>query len=164
MKKNFVAIVMGSDSDMPVMEKAAQMLKTFDVNYVITPASAHRSPNYLKRLMAEWEEAGVQVYIAGAGAAAHLAGVLASHTEKPVIGVPLGSKLSGFDSLLSTVQMPKGVPVATVAIENADNAAILAVQIMALSDPALRKRLVEYKRKLEEGIMEKSKEILARAA
>lgn len=164
MKKNFVAIVMGSDSDLPVMEKAAQMLKSFNVPYVMTPASAHRSPNYLKTLIGQWEKIGVQVYIAGAGAAAHLAGVVASHTEKPVIGVPLGSKLSGFDSLLSTVQMPKGVPVATVAIENADNAAILAVQIMALSDPALHKRLVDYKKNLEDGIMAKSKEILERAA
>lgn len=157
MKRLQAVIVMGSDSDLPVMEKAAQTLKSFNVQYEITVASAHRSPHYLHKLVAQWEKAGAQVYIAGAGGAAHLAGVVASLTTKPVIGVPLGSKLSGLDSLLSTVQMPKGVPVATVAIENANNAATLAVQILALSDSVLAKRLAEFKKGLEAGVIEKSK-------
>lgn len=136
-----VAIFMGSESDLPVMGKASELLSAYGIEHSVTVASAHRSPAFLHERIAESEKEGAQVFIAGAGGAAHLAGVLASQTVKPVIGVPMGSKLSGFDSLLSTVQMPRGVPVATVAIEGAENAALLAAQILGLGDPALAKRL-----------------------
>ena len=142
-----VAIFMGSESDLPVMGKASELLSAYGVEHSVTVASAHRSPEFLHERLAESEKEGVQVFIAGAGGAAHLAGVLASQTVKPVIGVPMGSKLSGFDSLLSTVQMPRGVPVATVAIEGAENAALLAVQILGLSEPAIAKRLNEERRR-----------------
>lgn len=155
-----VAVVMGSDSDIAVMGKAADTLKSFGVEAVMAVASAHRSPGYLRRLIARWEKSGVKVFIAGAGGAAHLAGAVASLTAKPVIGVPLGSKLNGLDSLLSTVQMPKGVPVATVAVENAENAAILAAQILAVGEPALARTLAAYKVKLAADVIAKSKKML----
>ena len=152
-----VSILMGSESDLPVMSKAAALLKSFDVACAMTVASAHRSPDFVRALVASGERAGAQVFIAGAGGAAHLAGVVAAHTLKPVIGVPLGSKLSGFDSLLSTVQMPRGVPVATVAIDNADNAALLALQILALGDAALARRLAEQRKETARGIVAKAR-------
>ena len=151
-----VLILMGSDSDLPVMGKAADALCEFGVAHRMRVASAHRSPAYVAELVREAEGQGAQVFIAGAGGAAHLAGVVASLTARPVIGVPLGSKLNGLDSLLSTVQMPKGVPVATVAVDNAANAAILAVQILALSDEHLAKRLEDHKRRLEADVRSKA--------
>jgi 5-(carboxyamino)imidazole ribonucleotide mutase len=148
-----VGILLGSDSDWPVMEQAAKMLDTFGVPWEAHPFSAHRSPELVREYVSTATARGVQVFIAGAGGAAHLAGVVAAQTTHPVIGVPIESKsLKGLDSLLSTVQMPKGVPVATVAIDNAANAAILAVQCLALSDARLARALLAYKEQLVEGV------------
>ncbi len=155
-----VAIVLGSDSDYPVIEEMTKLLADFDITYEITVASAHRSPERTYRYAVTVEERGVQVLIACAGAAAHLAGVLASHTILPVIGVPIDSSpLKGLDALLSTSMMPSGVPVATMGIgkSGANNAAILAAQILARSDPALAQRLREYKRRLAETVEERDR-------
>ena len=144
-----VGVLMGSDSDWPVMEQAVKTLQGFGVPCEARVLSAHRSPELVRRYAGAAAARGLQVIIAGAGGAAHLAGVVAAHTILPVIGVPIESKsLKGLDSLLSTVQMPKGVPVATVAIDNAANAAILAVQCLALGDARLRRALAAHKRRL----------------
>jgi phosphoribosylamine--glycine ligase len=146
---------MGSDSDAPVMQGAVEILRELDIPCEMTVASAHRSPERVMRLVGEAPGRGVRVFIVGAGAAAHLAGVVAAHTSLPVIGVPIDSSaLKGLDALLSTVQMPPGVPVATVSIgkPGATNAGVLAAQILALGDPALAKRLDEYKRRLAEKV------------
>jgi phosphoribosylaminoimidazole carboxylase PurE protein len=145
-----VLILMGSARDQEVMLKGAKLLEDFGVPYQMEVSSAHRNPEKTKRLAQEAEKKGMKVIIAGAGMAAHLPGVIASHTTLPVIGVPLSaSSLSGLDSLLSIVQMPSGIPVATMAIGEAgsENAAILAIQILALSDEELKKRLEEFKEK-----------------
>ena len=150
-----VAVIMGSDSDLPVMESAMEVLKEFGLSYETHVLSAHRSPEATREFAAKAEERGLKVLIAGAGGAAHLAGVLASLTSLPVIGVPMPSKLmGGMDSLLSTVQMPRGVPVATMAVGKAGpaNAALLAVQILALSDDALRQALREYRSRMIEAV------------
>ena len=147
--RTVVGILMGSDSDWPVMEQAAKTLADFGVPCESRVLSAHRSPGLVRRYANGAAARGLQVLIAGAGGAAHLAGVVAAHTTLPVIGVPITRKsLKGLDSLLSTVQMPKGVPVATVAIDNAANAAILAVQCLALGDRRLKQRLAAHKRQL----------------
>ncbi len=156
MNKLGAAILMGSDSDLPVMKKAADTLEDFGAAYRMTVASAHRSPKLVKEFVDEAERDGVGVFICGAGMAAHLAGAVAGMTTKPVIGVPLGGKLSGLDALLSTTQMPPGVPVATVAVDGALNAGILAVQILALSDAALAERLVEHKAEMERKVQAKA--------
>lgn len=141
-----VGIVMGSDSDLPVMKKACEILDGFGVSYDVTIASAHRTPKKLAEFVAAEEEKGASVFIAGAGMAAALPGVVASMTLRPVIGVPLsGAKLDGMDALLSIVQMPSGIPVATVAIDGTKNAAYLAVEIGALSDPALYEKYKKYR-------------------
>jgi len=143
-----VWVAMGSDSDLPVMEEALKVLREFDIPYEVDVTSAHRTPDTTARLAREAEGRGIGVVILGAGHAAHLAGVVAAHTTLPVIGVPLpSSALQGLDALLSTVQMPGGVPVATVAIgkSGAQNAAILAAQILATADPDLRRRLRDHK-------------------
>ena len=148
-----VAILMGSDSDWPVMEQAAKMLDHFGVAWEAHPFSAHRSPELVRDYVTTAPARGITLFIAGAGGAAHLAGVIAAHTTLPVIGVPIeGKSLKGLDSLLATVQMPKGVPVATVAIDGAANAAILAVQCLALSDARLAKALAQYKVQLVDGV------------
>jgi phosphoribosylamine---glycine ligase len=150
-----VLILMGSDSDAPVMQGAVDILKQLQIPCEMTVASAHRSPERVMRLVAEAPGRGVKVFIVGAGAAAHLAGVVAAHTSLPVIGVPIDSSaLKGWDALLSTVQMPPGVPVATVSIgkPGATNAGVLAAQMLALSDSAMADRLVVYKRKLAEKV------------
>jgi phosphoribosylamine--glycine ligase len=155
-----VLIVIGSDSDLPVMEAAGKILQEFEISYEITIASAHRSPERAIKLASEAEDKGIEVIIAGAGMAAHLAGVLAAHTIIPVIGVPIDTPpLNGLDSLLSTVQMPPGVPVATVAIgkAGAKNAAILAAQIIGRKEPAITKRLKEFKKKMAEEVEKKAK-------
>ena len=150
--KPVIGILMGSESDWPVMEQAAKTLADFGVPCEPRVLSAHRSPELVRRYAAGASARGLKVIIAGAGGAAHLAGVVASHTTLPVIGVPIDSKsLKGLDSLLSTVQMPRGVPVATVAIDNAANAAILAVQCLALSDARLKQALAAHKRRLSAG-------------
>ena len=157
-----VEIVMGSDSDYDVMEEAVAVLKKFDIPFGITVASAHRSPERASRIAKTARERGVKVIIAGAGHAAHLAGVLAAHTSLPVIGVPIDSScLSGFDSLLSTVQMPPGIPVATVAIgkPGARNAGILAAQILGISDPALSGMLDAFKKEMALQVEKKAKKL-----
>ena len=141
-----VGIVCGSRSDFPVMEKAAELLGKLEVECEIHAISAHRAPDLLSRFVDGAEARGIRVFIAGAGGAAHLAGVIAAKTILPVIGVPIATQVAGgLDSLLSIVQMPKGIPVATVAVGGAENAALLAVEILALSDPALRGRLQAYR-------------------
>ena len=150
-----VLILMGSDSDAPVMQGAVDVLKEFDIPCEMTVASAHRSPERVMRLVREASGRGVKLFIVGAGAAAHLGGVVAAHTTMPVIGVPIDSSaLKGFDALLSTVQMPPGVPVATVSIgkPGATNAGVLAAQILAVGDPAMAKKLESYKTKLAEKV------------
>ena len=150
-----VLILMGSDSDAPIMKSAVDMLDQFGISNEMTVASAHRSPARVLRLVEEADGRGVQVFIVGAGAAAHLAGVVAAHTTKPVIGVPIdATALSGMDALLATVQMPPGVPVATMAIGKggATNAAVLTAQILAVSEPAVADKLKDYKRLLVEKV------------
>lgn len=155
-----VAIVMGSDSDLPVMKDSARVLEEFSVPYEIHVLSAHRTPEEIVKFLKEAEEKGVKVIIAAAGGAAHLAGVAASHFPLPVIGVPIKSKsLEGLDSLLSTAQMPPGVPVATVAIDGAKNAGLLAVQILATADINLRKKLVDYKKNMKGQVVEKDRKL-----
>lgn len=154
-----VSILMGSDSDLDVMMEAAKTLEKFGVSYEIDVSSAHRSPERTRRIVSEAPVRGVRVFIIGAGAAAHLAGVVAAESTLPVIGVPLDSSaLRGVDALYATVQMPAGIPVATMAIgkAGATNAAIFAIEILALSDEALRTKLQEHKRKLAEGVEQKS--------
>ena len=150
-----VLILMGSDSDAPIMKSAVDMLDQFGISNEMTVASAHRSPARVLRLVEEADGRGVQVFIVGAGAAAHLAGVVAAHTTKPVIGVPIdATALSGMDALLATVQMPPGVPVATMAIgkAGATNAAVMTAQILAVSEPAVADKLKDYKRLLIEKV------------
>ncbi len=145
-----VAVLMGSASDMPVMSKAGEMLDRFGVAHDVRVLSAHKTPDEAFDFAATAAERGYRVVIAGAGKAAHLAGVMAAKTTLPVIGVPLSAALDGLDSLLATVQMPTGVPVATVAVDGAANAALLAVAILALGDDTLAAQLVEYRRQLAE--------------
>jgi phosphoribosylamine--glycine ligase len=150
-----VLVLMGSDSDAPIMQGCIDLLRELGVSCEMTVASAHRSPARVQRLLAAAPGRGVQVFVVGAGAAAHLAGMVAAHTTRPVIGVPIDSSaLEGWDALLSTVQMPPGVPVATVSIgkPGATNAAVLAAQILALGDPALAERLDRYKARLAEKV------------
>jgi phosphoribosylaminoimidazole carboxylase PurE protein len=155
-----VAIVLGSDSDYPMIQEGIKLLEEFQLPYEITISSAHRSPERTARYAAALEERGIEVVIACAGGAAHLAGVLASYTILPVIGVPMeSSPLSGFDSLLSTCMMPAGVPVATMSIgrAGASNAVILAAQILARADAALLQRLRDYKKKIAEHVEERDR-------
>jgi 5-(carboxyamino)imidazole ribonucleotide mutase len=148
-----VGIVMGSDSDMPVMEKAGGVLDRFDIEFEIEAMSAHRNPARVTEYASTAEDRGLKVIIAGAGLAAHLPGVVAAHTVLPVIGVPLFNEgLAGADALYSCVQMPPGVPVATVAIGGAKNAAVLAAEIIASGDEELKKKLNEFKRDLAAGL------------
>jgi phosphoribosylaminoimidazole carboxylase PurE protein len=150
-----VFILMGSESDLSVMQAAADVLGELGISWDMTVASAHRSPDRVERLLAQAPARGVKAFIVGAGAAAHLAGMVAGRTIRPVIGVPIDSSpLQGFDALLSTVQMPPGVPVATVSVgkAGATNAGVLAAQILALADPALDARLSAYKRRLAEKV------------
>ncbi len=162
--KPLVAILMGSDSDLPTMNETGKMLDGFGVPHVSRITSAHRSPRKTHELVVELDRDGVQVFVVGAGLAAHLAGVVASFTAKPVIGVPMGGgSLQGVDALYSTVQMPGGVPVATMAIgrHGAKNAGVLAAQILALHDEGLRDRLVAFKEELERSVEEKDRKLTA---
>ncbi len=155
-----VGIVMGSDSDLPVMAEAAAALEKFGVGFELTIASAHRAPEKVLAYARGAADRGLQLLIAGAGKAAHLAGVIASSTPLPVIGVPLKSSFEdGLDSLLSMVQMPSGVPVATVAVDGAKNAGILAVQILALQDPALMEQVRAFKAGLTVEVEQKDAEL-----
>lgn len=156
-----VAIFMGSDSDLPVMAEAAKILEELRIAYVLEVTSAHRSPDRTVELVRSLPARGVQVFIVGAGGAAHLGGVVAAHTSLPVLGVPLASSdLQGLDALLATVQMPSGVPVASFAIGNAGaaNAALFAAEILALAEPELAGRLVERRRRMADGVARKSEE------
>ncbi len=151
---------MGSDSDLPVMEKTGKMLEEFNIPYNMTVSSAHRTPGRTLTLVKDAEKNGVEVIIAGAGAAAHLAGVIASHTTLPVIGVPIDSSpLEGIDALYSTVQMPPGIPVATMAVGRAGaiNAAIFAVQILGLQDSRIAKALKDHRIKMAREVEKKAK-------
>ena len=150
-----VLILMGSDSDAPTMQPAVEVLREFGLTSEMTVASAHRSPARVMTLVSEAPSRGVKVFIVGAGAAAHLGGVVAAHTTLPVIGVPIDSSaLKGLDALLSTVQMPPGVPVATVSIgkPGATNAGVLAAQILGVADKAIAQKLVDYKKKLADKV------------
>lgn len=149
-----VAIVMGSKSDYPVVQKAEEILKEFGVAYETRIISAHRTPRIAEDFARTAEEKGIEVIIAAAGKAAHLAGVLAATTPLPIIGIPMkSSTMDGLDSLLSVVQMPKGVPVATVAIDGAENSALLAIQMLSIKYPELRQKIKDYKVKMEEDII-----------
>ena len=162
MGKPLVSIVMGSDSDLDMMREAAKALEDFGIAYEIDVTSAHRSPERTAEFARKAAARGIRVIIAGAGGAAHLAGVIAAHTSLPVIGVPIPSTaLNGLDSLLAIVQMPAGIPVATVAIgkAGATNAGILAAQILALSSAALAKKLGAHKENLANSVEEKSKKL-----
>ncbi len=160
MKKPVVSIIMGSDSDLPVMQDAAALLTEFGVAYELTIVSAHRTPDRLVAYTKSAEKKGIQVIIAGAGGSAHLPGMTAAFSTLPVIGVPVKTKnLDGLDSLLSIVQMPPGIPVATVAINGAKNAGLLAVRILALSNTTLRKKLDSYKLSMKKDVEKKAKEL-----
>ena len=157
-----VAVIMGSDSDLPVVGKAIDTLKQFGIPVEAHVMSAHRTPERAASFASGAAENGFGVIIAAAGKAAHLAGVLAAHTVLPVIGIPVkSSTLDGLDALLSTVQMPSGIPVATVAIDGAENAALLAVQMLALSDEGLRQKLLEIKADMARGVEEKDRKLAA---
>ena len=165
-KQPLVSIVMGSDSDLEVMREAAKALDDFGIAYEMDITSAHRSPTRTSEFARQAAGRGIKVIIAGAGGAAHLAGVIAAETTLPVIGVPMpSSSLQGLDALLATVQMPAGIPVATLAIgrPGATNAGILAAQILALSDPALAKKLAAHKEKLARRVEEKSNTLKSQA-
>jgi 5-(carboxyamino)imidazole ribonucleotide mutase len=150
-----VGIVMGSRSDMPVMGKAAALLADMDVGHEVRVLSAHRTPDALEAWLTSAQERGARVFIAGAGGAAHLAGVIASRTQLPVIGVPMATQTAGgLDSLLSIVQMPKGIPVATVAIGGAENAALLAVAILAIADEELAERLADFRARQTQAVLD----------
>lgn len=159
-KKGKVAVIMGSDSDLPVMGEATKILKDYNILFEVKILSAHRSPDDVMRFSKSARSKGIKIIIAGAGGAAHLAGVVASHTTLPVIGVPMETKeLKGIDSLFSTVQMPSGVPVATMSIgrAGAKNAAILACEILSLEDKAIEKKLAAFKKELAEAVRKKNK-------
>ncbi len=159
-KKPQVAIIAASDSDLPVISQAAAVLEEFNIPYEITISSAHRSPQKTTSFVLKAYKNNVKVIIAGASLAAHLAGSIAAHFPLPVIGIPLkGGALNGVDALYATVQMPPGIPVATVAIDGAKNAGLLAVQILAVSDKTLEKKLVEYKKNLSLKVEEKSQKL-----
>jgi 5-(carboxyamino)imidazole ribonucleotide mutase len=155
-----VGIIMGSDSDLPIMKEAAEILEDFGVSFDLTICSAHRLPAETADYAANAAERGVAVIIAGAGGAAHLPGVIAAYTILPVIGVPIQtSTLSGVDSLYSIVQMPKGIPVATVAINGSANAALLAVEMLAIQDAGLRGKLMAYRQKMAEDVRQKDRRL-----
>jgi 5-(carboxyamino)imidazole ribonucleotide mutase len=156
MNKPLVGIIMGSDSDLSVMQEAANQLDELGISYEITIVSAHRTPERMYEYAKKAAENGLQVIIAGAGGSAHLPGMTASLTPLPVIGVPIKTKnMDGLDSLLSIVQMPPGIPVATVAINGAKNAGLLAAKIIGLSDKTVQNKLVEYTKNLEDSVMQK---------
>ncbi len=160
MQKPLVGIIMGSDSDLPVMSAAAEILDELKIPYELTVVSAHRTPERLHEYAESAIERGLKVIVAGAGGAAHLPGMIASVTALPVIGVPVrGSSLSGLDSLLSIVQMPRGIPVATVAINNAKNGGILAASILGVKDEEIMKRVAKYKEELKGEVVKKAEHL-----
>ena len=165
MKMPKVLIVMGSDSDYPVVEAALQVLRDFSVDFDVRVCSAHRTPGTASDLASNAEERGFDVIIAAAGKAAHLPGVFAAYTALPVIGIPIkSSSVGGLDSLLSIVQMPAGIPVATVALDGAENAALLAVQMISIRDSDLRKKMAEYKVKMAAKVADKDAKLQEKLA
>ena len=154
-----VSIIMGSTSDLDVMAKAAQLLDEFEIPFEMNALSAHRTPDEVEKFAKGAKDRGVKVIIAGAGMAAHLPGVIAAMTPLPVIGVPIKASLEGFDSIMSIVQMPPGIPVATVAVNGAMNAGILAVQMMATGDAELMQKMIQYKESLKQKIVKANKEL-----
>ena len=154
-----VSIIMGSTSDLPVMEQAARFLDEMEIPFEMNALSAHRTPGEVERFAKGAKERGVKVIIAAAGMAAHLCGVIASMTTLPVIGVPINASLDGMDALLAIVQMPPGIPVATVGINGALNAAILSAQMLSLSDESLQNRLDDYKQNLKKKIVKANEEL-----
>jgi len=157
-----VGVFLGSDSDFPIVEEAIHLMKKFQVPFGLEITSAHRSPERTRTLVKKYEEKGAGVFIAAAGKAAHLAGVVASHTTRPVIGIPIGgSDLGGLDALLSTSQMPKGIPVACMGIgkSGALNAALLAIQILALTDSSLEEKLEDYRSQMADNVEAASRKI-----
>ncbi len=155
-----VGILIGSDSDFPIVKPAIDQLKKFGIEYELKVASAHRTPNRVREFVVNGEKNGIKAFIAAAGAAAHIAGVVASYTTLPVIGVPINATpLNGLDALLSTVQMPSGVPVATMAVNGAKNAAIFVAQIFALTDENLAQKLKDYREELADKVREKSQRV-----
>lgn len=154
-----VSIIMGSTSDLPVMEKAAQVLNDLKIPFEINALSAHRTPEAVEKFAKEAEGKGIKVIIAAAGMAAHLPGVIASMTKLPIIGVPIKASLDGMDALLAIVQMPPGIPVATVGINGAQNAGILAAQMLSLGDEELAQRVADFKESLKEKIENANKEL-----
>ncbi len=158
--KPLVGIIMGSDSDLPIMQEAAIILEELGISYELTIVSAHRTPDRMYEYARTARSRGIEVIIAGAGGAAHLPGMTASLTTLPIIGVPVkGKNLEGFDSLLSIVQMPGGIPVATVAINGAKNAGLLAARIISIYDKSIEERLESYKDSLEKMVLEKVKKL-----
>ena len=154
-----VSIIMGSTSDLDVMAKAAQLLDEFEIPFEMNALSAHRTPDEVEKFAKSAKDRGVKVIIAGAGMAAHLPGVIAAMTPLPVIGVPIKASLEGFDSILSIVQMPPGIPVATVAVNGSMNAGILAIQMMATGDAELMQKMIQYKESLKQKIVKANKEL-----
>lgn len=152
-----VAIIMGSDSDLKVMQESAKVMEEFGIPYEMDVISAHRTPQRAMEFSSSAHTRGIKVIIAAAGLAAHLAGTLAANTPLPVIGIPIaGGNMNGIDSLYSTVMMPPGIPVATVAINGAKNAGLLAIQILSLSDPSLQEKIIAYKKKMGDEVKAKS--------
>ena len=156
-----VSIIMGSDSDLPVMQEAAKVLESFDIDYELTVVSAHRTPERMFNFAKDAAKRGLKVIIAGAGGAAHLPGMVASITSLPVIGVPIKSSnsIDGWDSVLSILQMPNGIPVATVALNAAKNAGLLAVRILGSSDAKIGEKMSAYQDELKEAVLEKAKKV-----
>jgi 5-(carboxyamino)imidazole ribonucleotide mutase len=155
-----VSIIMGSTSDLGVMEGAAKILDEFEIPFEINALSAHRTPEAVEKFALEAEGRGIKVIIAGAGMAAHLPGVIAAMTTLPVIGVPIKASLEGLDAMLAIIQMPPGIPVATVAINGAYNAGILSVQMLSLHDEVLREKLVQFKQSLKNKIVQANKDLM----
>lgn len=159
-KKPKVAVIMGSDSDLPVVRKAVEVLKAFEVEFEVNVMSAHRTPERAAEYAKNAKDSGFEVIIAAAGKAAHLPGVLAAFTTLPVIGIPIkSSTLDGLDSLLSIVQMPSGIPVATVAVDGAENAGLLAVQMLAIKYEYLSEKLKQHKEKMKQDVIKKDEKI-----
>ncbi|MFP4105369.1 MAG: 5-(carboxyamino)imidazole ribonucleotide mutase [Phycisphaerae bacterium] len=165
MVKPKAGIIMGSDSDLPVMQQAVDVLRDFDVPYELTVVSAHRTPDRMFEYARTAHERGLDVIIAGAGGAAHLPGMVAAISPLPVIGVPVKSSnsIDGWDSVLSILQMPGGVPVATVALNGSKNAGLLAVQILSVADDELRSKLLDYKKQLKDSVMAKVEKLQAQS-
>lgn len=157
--KAIVSIIMGSTSDLPVMEEAAKILNDFKIPFEINALSAHRTPDEVEEFAKSAYSKGIRVIIAGAGMAAHLPGVIAAQTPVPVIGVPIKASLEGMDSILSILQMPPGIPVATVGVNAARNAGILAVQILAAGDETLNQKILDFKKTLKNKIIQANKEL-----